>query len=345
MKYPKEKDLSVETLRGAAIILVVMGHVIGSGPDGGMQVANDSFLRHFYYSFEYLRMPLFTVISGWVYALHPVSYEHIADFMTKKVRRIILPMIFVGASYFLLQYLMPGTNSKGQLSEMWKILVFPYTLFWYLPSLFLVFVVVGAIDSFLKRDNFMIWLMVFSISLAFLLVRDLIIPKESLNYFSYKGAIYLLPFFIIGIGIKRFKEIFSNKVFIAGLLIILITSLTFQQLAWYKVIDYNFSKSGGIGLLIGITGTILLFQLKWRVNWLIWFGGFAYSIFLFHAFGTAGGRILIQRFGIDNQTVIFAVSLLAGMSLPVVAELVLDRFGITRMLFLGRSYTIGKKGE
>ncbi|MCR9055337.1 MAG: acyltransferase [Phaeodactylibacter xiamenensis] len=29
-----KKDYSVETLRGFAIILVVMGHVIGSGSDG-----------------------------------------------------------------------------------------------------------------------------------------------------------------------------------------------------------------------------------------------------------------------------------------------------------------------
>ena len=30
------KNLSIETLRGIAILLVVIGHVIGSAPDGGM---------------------------------------------------------------------------------------------------------------------------------------------------------------------------------------------------------------------------------------------------------------------------------------------------------------------
>jgi hypothetical protein len=39
-----EKDLFVETLRGLAITLVVIGHVIGSASDGGMQVSDDSFL-------------------------------------------------------------------------------------------------------------------------------------------------------------------------------------------------------------------------------------------------------------------------------------------------------------
>ena len=345
MELKKEKDLSVETLRGAAIILVVIGHVIGSGSDGGMQVDNDSFLRHFYYTFEFLRMPLFTVISGWVYALHPVTSKYFNDFIVKKIRRILLPMIFVGGAYFLLQYLVPGTNAKGDLSEIWKIFVFPYTLFWYLPSLFLVFVLVAIIDSFRKMETFINWLLVFCLTLMILLVRDYFIAQESLNFFSYKGAVYLLPFFIMGVGIKRFKDFFNNRIFIASLLIILICSLVIQQLAWYKLFDYNFSKSGGIGLLIGLTGTILLFRLRWKVNWLIWFGSFAYSIFLFHAFGTAAGRIIIQKFGIHYSAIIFIVSLLAGMCFPIIAEKIFNRFGITRMLFLGRSYDKNKKGE
>ena len=34
----QEKNLSIETLRGIAILLVVVGHVIGSGPGGGMKI-------------------------------------------------------------------------------------------------------------------------------------------------------------------------------------------------------------------------------------------------------------------------------------------------------------------
>jgi glucans biosynthesis protein C len=345
MRITREKDLSVETLRGAAIILVVMGHVIGSSSEGGMKVPDDSFLRHLYYTFEYLRMPLFTVISGWVYALHPANQAHIGDFMIKKVRRIIFPLIFVGISYFLLQYLIPGTNKKSDLSEIWKIFVLPYTLFWYLPSLFLVFVVVAVIDAFRKMENFISWIFIFCMAIGVLLIRDLVISQESLNYFSYKGAIYLLPFFVIGIGIQRFNKFFTNKIFIVVLIIILIVSIIIQQLAWYHLIEYNFSRSGGIGLLIGLTGTILLFRLRWRVKWLIWIGSFAYSIYLFHAFGTAGGRIIIKATGMNSTWIIFMVSLLIGMILPIIVEKLLDRFKLTRMLFLGRSYSFNNKSD
>ena len=99
MSLKAKKDLSIETLRGLAIILVVMGHVIGSDNTGGMRVEDDSFLRHLYFTFQYLRMPLFTVISGWVYALRPAGMNNLLDFNIKKVRRIILPLIFVDGTY------------------------------------------------------------------------------------------------------------------------------------------------------------------------------------------------------------------------------------------------------
>lgn len=43
-----KKNLSVETLRGIAILLVVVGHVIGSGPGGGMKIDFPHPLRYLY---------------------------------------------------------------------------------------------------------------------------------------------------------------------------------------------------------------------------------------------------------------------------------------------------------
>ncbi len=341
----KEKNYSVETLRGVAIILVVMGHVIGSGADGGMKVADDSGWRHLYYTFAYLRMPLFTVISGWVYALFPVTLDKYLDFTFKKVRRILLPMIFVGTAYFLLQYIVPGTNKTGVLSEIWRIYVYPYTLYWYLPSLFLVFLVVGFLDSYKQLNGVSKWLAFTVLAFLLLTVRDLIIPEAAPNYFSYKGAIYLFPFFLIGVGLQRFKDFFSNRYLTGILMVILFAGIIIQQLGWYDIIDYDLDKKSGIGRLIGLSGTILLFKMRWKVGWLIYFGNFAYSIYLFHSFGTAAGRIILNRFGITFDVIVFFVSLALGMILPIVAEKVFDRFGLTRVTFLGRSFrnTVKKK--
>lgn len=340
MSTPKRthvKDLSVETLRGIAIILVVMGHVIGSGSDGGMKVEDDSFLRHLYYTFQYLRMPLFTVISGWVYSLKPVAIGTGTKFMQKKTRRVILPMIFVGATYYILQYMVPGTNYSYSLTAIWKILFFPYTFFWYLYSLFIVYIVITVIDANNWCRTFNNWVVVFALSIGLLAIRNVFIPETAPNIFGYKGAIYLLPFFVVGVGINRFKEHFSNQHFIGILIGLVLAALVVQQLAWYKIIDYQLSNRGGLGLFIGVGGTILCLQIRFSIKWLVWIGNYAYTIFLFHSFGTSGGRILLNAGGINNTLVVFTVSLLLGLLMPVVADAVLDRFKLTRMFFLGRA--------
>lgn len=333
------KDKTIETLRGAVIILVVIGHVIGSASDGGMKVSDASFLRYFYYTFiDPIQMPLFTIIVGWVYTLRPNVYKKTKSFISKKALRVLIPMLVVGVCYFLIQYFTPGTNRKGNLLEIWKLIIFPYTLFWYLYSLFIVFTLIALIDAFKKMNTITNWFFIFSVSVILLLVRDAIIPYEMPNYLSYKGAIYLLPSFILGVGINRFKTFFQNKFLSYSISFILIICIIIQQLSWFKLIDYTVHKDTIIGFLIGLTGTIILLRIKLNTKWLIWFGGFAYSIYLFHAFGTAGGRILLQKFNINSSLLIFIISLFAGLLLPILAEKILEQSKITSILFLGKNH-------
>jgi peptidoglycan/LPS O-acetylase OafA/YrhL len=181
------------------------------------------------------------------------------------------------------------------------------------------------------------WIIIFSISVFLLLIRDILIPYDWPNYLSYKGALYLLPCFILGVGLNRFKTAFQNQLIKYSIPVILLACFIIQQLSWFKIIDYPVNKDNWVGLLIGLTGTMMLLRIRMKINWLVWFGGFAYSIYLFHAFGTAGGRILIQKLNMHSAPVIFTVSLIAGLLLPVAAEKIFKRFKITRILFLGKS--------
>lgn len=148
------KNLSIETLRGIAILLVVAGHVIGSAPDGGMKIDFPHPLRYLYLWIDYIQMPLFTAIAGWVYALKPAALPGgFVVFARKKAMRLLVPMIVVGTLYFVIQYLVPGTNNKGDITRMWRIYVFPYTIYWYLPSLFLIFMIQWCIDRYKKMES------------------------------------------------------------------------------------------------------------------------------------------------------------------------------------------------
>lgn len=332
----KKQDNSVQTLRGFAIILVVMGHVIGYKGDEGMKVVDDSFWRHLYYSLEYFRMPLFTVISGWVYTLRPVTKETVIKFINGKARRLLVPLLAVGLLYFITRLITPGTNRAISIEDIWKIYVYQYDLYWYLPSLFWVFIIISFIEYNQLMNKFSGWLIALIISVITLGLRNTYLV-EIPNYLGLIGMFYLLPFFIVGIGIGRFHNIFSNKIFVSIMTLLFIGGIAIQQLQWYDIIDLGFhGKSSPLGLLVGMTGTIVLFRIHLVIRWLIYVGGFSYGIYLFHVFGAAGSRIFLNKFGITNDILIFTISLTSGIIVPILLEMIFVKNKYLKFLFLGR---------
>ncbi|MBN1181895.1 MAG: acyltransferase [Bacteroidales bacterium] len=328
---PKEKNLSIETLRGIAIIMMVAGHVIGASKETGLRVQDDSGWRYFYDSFEYLRMPLFTVISGFIYSFRPVEPGRLFPFLKGKARRILFPLIAVGTLHFLIQQLIPGTNSKHEIEDIWKIYLFPYEHFWFLQAIFLIFVFIAMIDHFKLISTTKKWFMVLLLTV---LVRSFM-PYFQGIFFCYKGFLNLLPFFVLGCGIERYQDLFRSKTVIRVLLILFIIAVSLQQFCLLKGMSINGLGYTTISLLAAGPGITLLFYIRKDVPVLSKLGYFAYGIYLFHVFGTAGSRILIMNLNGADITLLFFSGLLAGLGLPIIIELVIEKSPLLRMIFLG----------
>ena len=228
------KNSHIETLRGIAILLVVIGHVIGSTPEGGMRIDFPSPWRYLYLWINYIQMPLFTAIAGWVYALKPVKAGSSGTFMKRKAYRLLVPMAVAATLYFLIQYITPGTNQKGNLADIWRIYVFPYTIYWYLPSLFLMFAAIRMIDANKWMDKFGGWAICLVCAFAGLVVQKIFLSNGQIpNLFSFMGAMAQFPYFVAGVGIRRFsKQIITHKTSVAlsSLAIVGVLSL---QLEWF----------------------------------------------------------------------------------------------------------------
>lgn len=328
-----KKNQNVETLRGLAIILVVFGHMIGSTNTGGMKVSDDSIFRYIYYSLEYLRIPLFTAISGWVYANKSMLNINQTKFIKGKVRRLILPMLVLSTLLFLFRMIIPGTNSTPEISDLPRNLIFPYDVFWYLYSLFLIFLVIAVLDSkpfFHKIEG---WSITLISSFVLLFITENFLDAVP-NLFSFKGAAYLFPFFLIGIGIFRFKDFLLNDKMIFLLLSVLIAGIIIQQMIWFGNFPQQ-HKHSVLGMAVGISGVLLLFKLKLKNNLLIWIGGYAYGIFLFHVFFTGGSRIVLLKMGIENQWTILILGVLCAILFSILAETVISKSNVLRFCFLG----------
>ena len=333
MPVAKQKDMTIETLRGLAIILMVAGHVIGDKPTNGLRVADDSEFRHFYYSLQFFRLPLFTVISGWVYTLRPVIAGKSLSFLRGKGRRILFPMAAVGTLEFLMRAVVPGTNTQVVLSEIWRIYLFPFDHFWFLQAIFLVFVTVTLLERFELLKTPGRWALALAL-MTFLEWSPSVVGDwtPSSNPFSFQSYLYLLPFFVLGLGIGRFPQTLRSPWLIGPAAVIFALGIVYQQATWYGVdlpgIERLNTRGRGslFGMAIGLTGCTLLFRVRWTTAWLAWLGYYAYGIYLFHVFGTAGSRIVATKLlGLETGLPLFFLSLGFGLGVPVLIEWIVER--------------------
>jgi glucan biosynthesis protein C len=323
------KNLGIETLRGLAIILIVLGYVIGSVSDNGLKVANDSVWRFLYYVYQYIQIPLFTVISGFVYAYKPVSrFTSNSKFITGKINRLLIPLVVVSTLFYLLQYVIPGTNSQIDLNDIWRIYVYPYTHFWFLQGMMIVFLIIIVLENFEVLNTLksaMICLLI--TALIFVLL------PFKFNYFSLNRVPFLLTFFILGLSLKRFYEVIFKKGIIKIAGIIFVFSLGYQLYIFNAdspVIVANLLTFG-----VGSTACILMISLGYQNSKLVWLGSFSYSIYLFHVFGTIASRMLLTKLSVLNIPLQILTGLIAGLSFPLLLRLLCGSSKVLSMLLFG----------
>jgi glucan biosynthesis protein C len=326
-----KRDTAIETLRGLAVILMVCGHVIGSTGKVGMEVADDSWWRHFYLTLSPYRMPLFTTISGFVYAIRPISRSTVGDFALGKFRRLVLPLLFVSTLVYFASWGM-GRGMPFRPEHFYKIYYLPFDLFWFLQAIILIFVYVSVAEVFDLMKTRAGWAM----SLAAVSVGYLTLPRTT--FFSFHSSLYLLPFFVLGLGLHRFGETCRNWPVRLVLMAGFATTLGLFQARIVHGWDPGIYAERAMFLVAGISGCALVFQPRVENRWLAWMGSYAYGIYLLHILFVAGSRIALRR--LTNDTVphgiLFPVGLALGLCMPILVERSVQHVPWVKLLFFGQ---------
>lgn len=323
------RDREIDTLRGLACILLVSYHVIGATLNDGLHIGSGP-LRVGEDLLAMLRMPLFTFLSGFVYARTPLGTAPALSFLRNKARRLLVPMLVVGTAFALMHELTPGFRG---FHIQWRWLhILPVAHYWFVEALFLIFIVVVLLERGRLLSTQERWLGCWALAAA------LYLSPHRIAWFAIDGAISLLPFFLLGLYCRRFGH-FESKLFAnlpddarANLLLCLIAAL---------FIAAHFGRIEGtidtpMTLLIGASSCVLLLAARLRSGTLAYVGAYSYTIYLFHVFFTAASRIALTRAGMHNVWVLFVSGLLAGLLLPIVTDRILARWRLTRVLALGR---------
>lgn len=303
-------------------MLLVAYHVVGNTPDSGLNIESGVY-RELNDLLSYVRMPLFTFLSGIVYAYHPFTAGTL-QFIKSKARRLLLPMLCVGTLLVIIQSNVTGANTSN--INWATIHIYPVAHFWFVEAIFLIYLLMVLFEKFKIFDNTRGFFIVFIFSTTLYLL-DFHEP-----IFSISGAIYLFPFFLAGMFLQRYK--LTESLTIQSGLITLTIVTTILTLVFFGFLP-TYSNRSLMALIIGLLFCVALLSLNLRVKTFAIIGGFSYSIFIYHVFFTAGARIALMRLGVSEQSVLFTIGVCLGLIGPIILDKLLRGSDFTKMFFLG----------
>jgi glucan biosynthesis protein C len=326
----QKKDASIETLRGLAALLLVAFHAV----EPSVSAASNSWADYFAYTFSLIRMPLFTVISGYVYALRPIQagpWSGIMRFLKGKSRRLLLPLFSSIAIVACLRATMGKTpESTSGIMDWLSFFTHSYQIYWFLQGLMWVFLLIAILEQFRLLKTLRRWL----IALIAVTVIGKMMPGT--DFFSFWALGYLAPFFLLGIGLHRFEAQLKNPAIVQTIAILALGLLFFQQVNWWVGLEINTSRLSTMSILVGMSSCFTLILMRCSIQPLAILGKHSFAVYLYHIIGISVASKFLAVLGISgNSLLLIASKCVAGIGLSLFAESIFHKFKITKFLFLG----------
>ncbi len=328
-------------MRGVAIVAVVAYHV------GEVMTATfagtPEVYRWFGFSLTFVRMPLFVAISGYVYALRPVVASQRGAFVRGKAKRLLVPFVVVGVGTWVVHGLIPGAPG-GPLSEAWQPLVRPYLHMWFLGAMLLIFAATVALEALRAMDTPRGWGLTLLGSVVVctgVMWRFWPAAKDSpIAWFNVIGAARLMPFFLLGLGLRRFAADAGrlristplSRLCVAAVVLVGIV----VQLAWYGSIDARLHPGTPVMMLGGLAVAILAFRWRRTLPVMAWVGNLAFPIYLLHALSVTLCVQFMPPERMSSHHVAFVAWVVVGVGLPIGINTLARRSSWGRMIIGAR---------
>lgn len=329
----EKREKWIDTIKGIAIIFVVLGHAIDGIRGAAMYAGSECNLRNLEDIISTFHMPLFITVSGYLYAkvyLYkslPKKKEKIANFVLLYLEWCILWYIFKTFS---------GKLSISDISiiDLICIPIKSIGVYWYLYILILLYVFLEKILQMIGNHNKLAFIIFLTLSMLY---------TTPPLYFEYWDAnvtairlMYYLLFFYYGYLIQRnvkVKElVLNNKQFLLNVIIVI---------AWF-IVEFQFSilfeiiyilKPFIIILIINI-----IFYLSIRLNGcnfkvLYNLGKKSLEIYLLHRFFLLAGRYVLRQMHINYMILGLFVLIVIGIAGPLITSFIFKLCGMWEIFF------------
>ncbi len=310
-KNTKQFNIEMNTVRGSAILLVIIGHSIFI--DTGQANEFFNFIFKFIYSFH---MPLFFAISGY-FSTKIYEIKNLKDYFNyilKKFQRLMYPYFIL--SFFAVPLKILFSSFAFRQVEIgglfWDILVLPWNNpmmhLWFLYTLFLIFSIAPLLNTFNVKLVIIILTIIF------------ILPMHYGEYFNFDQAIRYLLFFYIGLYFNTFYAKYKdygnkNFIWIASFLMLLLISIIGSNYGVFSHLILLITSILGISFVVNLCHSISYESINRVLNY---FGNYSYELYLLTWFPQISVRIFgYQLLGLNYNIVILAAFISAFSILPI----------------------------
>ncbi|WP_299681727.1 acyltransferase [uncultured Roseobacter sp.] len=320
----------LETIRAIAVLMLVSYHVVGPTANAGLQIEAPHILR---LSSEFLvdvRMPVFAFLAGYIYAIRPLSLSQYPKFVKGKFLRIYVPGAVASILFLLVSNVM-GTDFARPVSEAWRVLISSYAHFWFLQSICLIFLIYGLFDAMVSGRFAPL---VFIVACVVYIQR--IFP--GMGIMSWNGATYLFPYFMLGVICFRYRTVLRDHAtaIAFGAVLVMLSSSALNIWTYFETGDFTASKRDLQSLAMGVGTSVFALLCLPRLHLLEKIRPYALTIYLYHVFATSFSRRIWDVAGLEDIWLRWLLGLAAGLAMPILLHLVVQRIPPVSRVMLGR---------
>ncbi len=334
---------SLYFIRGIAIFLVVIGHVIGGNKNDGMRkmyssdIFGLSWLADFIYTFH---MPVFLMVSGVAFAVFSKKDGSYLEFARSKLNRLIVPLLCWAPPFLIFHSLSQG--KPFSFIDVIKAVIFPYSMFWFLHAL-----IFASIFSFCFFKKFSSPFLYFLISI-FLFTFSLVFQELLISFYFYFNIFYALGVFIAYYLPKAHLILDKSSLRIIFLILFLCVILMLAVKHFMTTNHHPLAPIINGGLAFGFLYTIIdVHRLKFSYepinkllhsvkNNILYAGKVSMILYLFHMyFATITRIVLFKGFSITEPSLHFVLGSLTAFLGPILVYKLLQKRSQVFMYSIG----------
>lgn len=315
----EKRNELISFLQTFGIILVVVGHSFYGCP-----YKNPIFV--WIYSFH---MPLFMFISGYLmqYTQKRKPGVRLADvkmfskegFIWKKVKRLLIPYVFISSLAFLPKNLLSSFAGRpiDFTFDAWvNMLIYPSNnviiFFWFLPTLFLLMFIVMSALKLSDKINLRISIYLILIVLC---VLHFFNPLIDVRLFNLSGVVFYAIYFVLGM-FYCFQQRRIDKLFVINGGYTLVTMVAISII----LLQFDFVGNGLLTAINGILMSISLgyFYLRYNLCFFTHLYGASYSIYLFSWFPQVIAQQIFLKLTGAPWYIGSILAIISGMYVPYI---------------------------